>query len=379
MGNASWKSRFLQIFNRGGHQRRQKNGLQEVKSFKVQQEKEAAFDTRDRGIQSIALDRIVGSVGRYHDFDNSFRFKQNIPSERLQRIREAMREGRPLKPVELFQIKNEYYVSDGNHRISAAKELGHNEILARIVEFVPSEDTLDGFLYRERAEFADRTQLPADITLTEVSQYGYLLEQISDHQVYLEREQGHPVEFQEAALDWYRTIYLPLLKIIKRGRLVDSFPERTVADLYAYITLHHWKQSRRRHYGVGINKLIEQNMEEFREKMTELKSPEYPEMKQRITFFILMSLQTSKEMKLIEKLYAFEEVKEIYWVHGEVDLLVKVELTRDLTSSDAEVISQFVYERVRQLPGIIRTNTLIPGFAKIKAPPTDRNNSDDSQ
>jgi DNA-binding Lrp family transcriptional regulator len=281
--------------------------------------------------------------------------------------------------VELFQIKNEYYVSDGNHRISAAKELGHNEILARIVEFVPSEDTLDGFLYRERAEFADRTQLPADITLTEVSQYGYLLEQISDHQVYLEREQGHPVEFQEAALDWYRTIYLPLLKIIKRGRLVDSFPERTVADLYAYITLHHWKQSRRRHYGVGINKLIEQNMEEFREKMTELKSPEYPEMKQRITFFILMSLQTSKEMKLIEKLYAFEEVKEIYWVHGEVDLLVKVELTRDLTSSDAEVISQFVYERVRQLPGIIRTNTLIPGFAKIKAPPTDRNNSDDSQ
>ena len=142
-----------------------------------------------------------------------------------------MRKGRPLKPVELFQIKDEYYVLDGNHRISAAKELGHDEILARIVEFIPSEDTLDGFLYRERAEFTDRAQLPTDITLTEVSQYGCLLEQISDHQEYLEREQGHPVEFKEAALDWYRTIYRPLVKIIKRGRLVDSFPERTVADL----------------------------------------------------------------------------------------------------------------------------------------------------
>jgi hypothetical protein len=38
--------------------------------------------------------------------------------------------------VDLFQIKDEYYVSDDNHRISAAKELGHDEILARIVEFM---------------------------------------------------------------------------------------------------------------------------------------------------------------------------------------------------------------------------------------------------
>ena len=113
--------------------------------------------------------------------------------------------------------------------------------------------------------------------------------------------------------------------------------------------------------------------------MTELKSPEYPEMKQSITFFILMNLQASKEMKVIEKLYTFDEIKEIYWVHGDADLLVKVELTRDLISSDAEVISQFVHEKVRQLQGIISTNTLIPGFAKIKAPPIDRNNSGDSQ
>ena len=131
------------------------------------------------------------------------------------------------------------------------------------------------------------------------------------------------------------------------------------------------KHGRKRHYGVGINKLIEQNMEGFRKKMAELKSFEYPEMKLGITVFILMNLQTSKEMKLIEKLYALDEVKEIYSVHGDVDLLVKVQLTRDLLSSDAEVISQFVYERVRQLSGIISTNTLIPGFSKIKAPPTD--------
>jgi ribosome biogenesis GTPase A len=74
-----------------------------------------------------------------------------------------------------------------------------------------------------------------------------------------------------------------------------------------------------------------------------------------------------------------DEVKEIYSVHGDVDLLVKVELTRDLLSSDVEVISQFVHERIRHLPGIISTNTLIPGVSQIKTPLADRYNSGDSK
>ena len=104
----------------------------EVKSFKDQQKKEAAFDARDRGVRTVPLSRIVGSVGRYQDFDSRFRFKHNMSSERLQWITEAMRQGRPLGPVELYQIKDDYYVLDGNHRISAAKQLNHDEILAHV-------------------------------------------------------------------------------------------------------------------------------------------------------------------------------------------------------------------------------------------------------
>ena len=66
----------------------------------------------------------MGSVGRYHDFDDQFRFKQKGFSERYQWIKNAMRGGLALKPVELFEIKDEYYVLDGNHRIAAAKEMG---------------------------------------------------------------------------------------------------------------------------------------------------------------------------------------------------------------------------------------------------------------
>jgi DNA-binding Lrp family transcriptional regulator len=109
-------------------------------------------------------------------------------------------------------------------------------------------------------------------------------------------------------------------------------------------------------------------MEEFRKKMIDLKGVKYPQMKHTITVFILIKANAKKERKLIDKLYALEEVREIYWVHGDADLLVKVELIRGLLSLDAEVISQFVHEKVRQIPGIISTSTLIPGFSKIKLP-----------
>ena len=365
MGITSWKSKVLRILIRGGILREQNTEQSEIKSFKDKQKKEAAFDTRDRGIRTVSLNRIVGSVGRYQDFDSRFRFIQSSPSERMQWIKEAVRQSQPLKPVKLYQIKDEYYVLDGNHRISAAKELGHDEILAYIVEFIPSKNTLQNILYRERAEFADRTQLPAEINLTEISQYALLLDQITDHQDYLQRK-GDEVSFEKAALDWHRTIYRPLCTIIKRGRLIEPFPERTSADLYAYITLHQWKESRRRRYGIGIDKLIEKNMEDFRKKMVDIKDGEYPEMKQGITVFILMNVQAKKETKLIERLFELEEIREIYAVHGDVDLLVKVMLTRDILSSDAEIISHFTNEKIRQLPGIISTKTLIPGFSKIK-------------
>lgn len=261
-----WKSkpgRKVADQNQAGRPEETANG---VKSFRDQQQKEAAFDHRDRGIRSVPLERIVGSVGRYKDFDGQFRFKPALPSDRLAGIKQAMRQGRNLGPVKLFEIKDEFYVLDGNHRIAAAKELGHDEILAHIEEFIPSKNTLPNILYRERADFADRTRLPAEINLTEVSQYGHLLEQIREHRQFLQQTQEDDVAFETAAQDWFRSIFRPLCTIIKRSRLVDSFPERTVEDLFAYITFHQWKEGRKRKYGIGIDKLVPKNMEAFRKK-----------------------------------------------------------------------------------------------------------------
>jgi DNA-binding Lrp family transcriptional regulator len=337
-----------------------------VKSFKEAQEREGAFDMRDLGIQKVPVDRIVGSVGRYQDFDTKFRMKKHHSQERLDSVRKFMKEGKPLPPVRLYQIKDEYYVLDGNHRIAVAKEFGYSDMDAQVIEFFASEKTLEHILQGERLGFRERTGLLYPIELTEVGQYGHLMEQIERHQRYTENIEGRPLSFQSAASEWHRTVYSPLVAIIEKTALLKSFPNRSIADLYAFISFHQWEKGTVRKYGRGIDELLCKNMEEFREKMSGKKEIDYPEMVREITAFVLMNVSGKREDRIIDKLYELEEVREIYSVHGDVDVLVKIVLTRDLISSDAETIGQFVHNQVRKIPGVISTQTLIPSMAKIK-------------
>ena len=124
---------------------------------------------------------------------------------------------------------------------------------------------------------------------------------------------------------------------------------------------------------MGTDELITKNMEEFRKKMAEKHHLDYSEMLRDITAFILLNVVTRKEQQIIEKLFLIKEVKEVHSVHGNIDILVKTILTRDLLSSDAEVIGRFVQDKVRKIPGIVSSQTLIPSISKIKD--TDRNGS----
>ncbi len=336
-----------------------------VRSFTEDQKNEEAFDNIDRGIQCVELDRIVGSVGRYHDFDGKFQPREHLPTDRFDNIKKAMREGKRIPPVKLYQIKNEYFVLDGHHRIAAAKSLGRSDIDARIVEFIPSKETLENLLYQQRAEFSEATGLAHNITLTEVGQYDYLLKQIRLHKENMERA-GEPMTGKEAAADWHRTIYRPLMAIIRKGNLIKFFPDRTLDDLYVYVSSHQWEKGRKRQYGIGIDRLIPRDMEAFRKQLGEKRESQYPEMLREITMFILMNVKGKNERRIQDRLFSLEEVREIHSVHGTADILMKVVLTRDLLSSDAEVIAEFVNREVRQLSGVISTQTLIPGESMIK-------------
>ena len=111
---------------------------QMIMRFRDVQAEEGAYEYRERGRQTVKLSNIVGSVNRYLDFDGRFRLKKDRPRERLNTIRAMMERGKPLPPVDLYKIKDRYFVLDGNHRISVAKERGFKEINARVMEFLPS-------------------------------------------------------------------------------------------------------------------------------------------------------------------------------------------------------------------------------------------------
>ncbi|HKL01981.1 MAG TPA: Lrp/AsnC ligand binding domain-containing protein [Desulfotignum sp.] len=337
-----------------------------VSSFNEQQAKEEDVQFIDHGVQTIALEKITGSVGKYADFDSRFRPKKHVSGKRFIDIKQAMRQGKAMPPVKLYQIRNQYYVLDGNHRVAAAKELGWTEISAKVVELLSGNNTMENLLYIEKNKFFQKTGLPLEIDLTELGKYNYLEQQIRNHQVFLTSQSGRDCDFAKASRDWYNTIYLPMTAIIKNGDLITYFPGRTIADLYTYIAYHHWDTNANRRYGIGIDRLIPKSMEGFRTAMLEKQTPEYPEMKRTITAFVLIDTDTTAEVTLSDKLFALEEVQEVHAVHGSIDLLVKVVLKRDFLASDAETIAEFLDQHIRKIAGIKRTQTMIPGRSLVK-------------
>jgi hypothetical protein len=337
-----------------------------LRLFNAVQEQEQAVDTVERGTMRVPIKKIVGTVGRYNDFDSEFRPIRNKSNPRLSGIIKAMRRGKSMPPISLYQIKNDYFVIDGHHRLLAARALGMEDISACILELLPSADTLENKLYLEKVNFRDKAGLTATIELTELDQFVHLEQQIRIHQAALSSQEGKDITYKQAASDWYRTIYVPLERLISRSSLVDKFPGRTVDDLYLYISERQWGEGRKRRYGIGIDNLIPRNMEEFREKMAMNTEQQYPEMKRKITVFILLNVDGRHEQRIMDKLFNLEEIRELHSVHGAIDLIAKIVLQRDLLSSDAEVISQFTQGMIRNIRGVISTQTLIPGVSRMK-------------
>ena len=334
--------------------------------FNTRQEEEEAYEAIERGTLMVPLEKIVGSVGRYHDFDNQFGSQSHTVDERLKAIIAAMKEGKNLPPISLYQIKDDYFILDGHHRFRAARELDRSHIRSRIVELLPSKNTLENKLYIERINFRDKAGLTDSIELTELGQTEHLEWQVDQHRRHLSREKGEEISFKEAAVDWYRTIYRPLATIVANSGLVKSFPGRTVDDLYLYISVHQWEHGQKRKYGIGVDKLIPKDMEAFRKKMAEHTEQEYPEMKREITVFILLNVDGKHEQQIFDKLLALKEVTEVHTIHGSIDMLAKVTLMRDILSSDAELLSQFILATIRQWKGVLSTQTLIPGMSRVK-------------
>jgi hypothetical protein len=88
------------------------------------------------GIQSVIIDCIIGSENRADDFDARFLPIKNHNAERWIKIAELMLLHVNLPAVDLIKVNDHYFVRDGHHRISVAKNFGQKHIDANVIELV---------------------------------------------------------------------------------------------------------------------------------------------------------------------------------------------------------------------------------------------------
>ena len=94
------------------------------------------------GSRTVAVESIVGSEGRYADFDDEFLPLRGSSEERWRSVYAALRRGEGLPPVSLLKVGDAYFVRDGNHRVSVARWLGVEALDAEVAEVraaVPTE------------------------------------------------------------------------------------------------------------------------------------------------------------------------------------------------------------------------------------------------
>jgi uncharacterized ParB-like nuclease family protein len=203
------------------------------------------------GLKEIPLDQIVGSVGRYNDFDRVFLPRRTETRSRWISIDAAHMQDVTLPPIEVYKIGSFYFVKDGNHRVSVARRKGQAFIDANVIEVdvgvpINTEADIDDLIrLQEKTDFYLHTHLlnlrpDADIELTLPGGYPKLLEHINVHRWFMGEKHKSPVKYADAVGHWYDKVYLPLVKIICQEKTLDKFPGRTEADLYLWIIEHLW-------------------------------------------------------------------------------------------------------------------------------------------
>lgn len=87
-----------------------------------------------QGLQTVSIDKIVGSEGRSRDFDRAFFPRESRTRERWVSIDQAYYQDVSLPPVELLKVGENYIVRDGNHRVSVARARKQDFIDAYVTE-----------------------------------------------------------------------------------------------------------------------------------------------------------------------------------------------------------------------------------------------------
>ena len=191
-----------------------------------------------RGVKTIRVEQIAGSLNRYHEFDRAFLPKEDQLASRWQKVDRAFYEDIHLPPVVLYKVGDVYFVVDGHHRVSVAREQGQEYIEAEIrecatrVNITANIKTEDLEILGAKVHFLERTALDhirpdADIKITIPDGFERMLEHIAVHRYFMGLDLKRDISEEEAVAHWYDTVYLPIVDIIRNSKILKDFKDKT--------------------------------------------------------------------------------------------------------------------------------------------------------
>ena len=180
--------------------------------------------------RTVALERIVGSVGRARELGQDFLSRRAPKGDaRFKAILTAMQRGEIMPSVELYKLGYDYYVLDGNHRVAAALASGQQEVDAVVTEFLPIDDADAHRVHLERRAFEHDTGL-VHLGATRPGHYPRLQHLIEEFAA----AEGLS-DLKEAAARWDTHIYRPVAARLRAARLTRLFPGERTADLVVHL------------------------------------------------------------------------------------------------------------------------------------------------
>ena len=202
-----------------------------------------------RGLHTVRIDQIAGSLNRYHQFDRAFLPVQDNTEERWKSVDRAFYEDISLPPVVLYKVGQVYFVVDGHHRVSVARQQGQVFIEAEVrecatkVDITPNIKPEDLEILGTKVQFLERTNLDhllpgVDIALTIPDGFVRMLEHIAVHRYFMGIDWKRDVSEEEAIVHWYDMVYQPIAKIIRTSKVLKEFPGKTEGDLYLWVLDH---------------------------------------------------------------------------------------------------------------------------------------------
>jgi hypothetical protein len=212
------------------------------------------------GLETVPVDRIVGSEGRYRDFDRHFLPRKEFLRSRWISIDMAHYNDVPLPPVRIYELGGAYFVRDGNHRVSVARMRGQMMIDAEVTKLdsvvalrpgMTLEDVKREVIAYEKKSFYERTRFglvtgDEELDFTSTGRYDQIEEHVLVHKYFINQGLQTEIAFADALWSWHENVYRPVVSAIQEEGLLPRFPGRTASDLYMFL-VQHWDELKRKY------------------------------------------------------------------------------------------------------------------------------------